>query len=91
MTYFLLVQNFFFINVCILDAYTTDDIKYEWKKENPIQQKKGLEQSLPSFELQDVLTDYCTSNTNTGLFIFNQKNKIKNYIYTIVHLISFFK
>lgn len=49
-----------------LDAYTTDDIKYEWKAENPIQQKDGLRQSLPSFELQDVLTDYCTSKTNTG-------------------------
>ncbi len=47
-------------------AYTTDDIKYEWKLENPIQQKDGLKQSLPSFELQDVTTDYCTSKTNTG-------------------------
>ncbi|KAI6229234.1 BMA-AVR-14, isoform d [Aphelenchoides besseyi] len=55
---------------CLIDlasyAYTTDDIKYEWKAENPIQQKDGLRQSLPSFELQDVLTDYCTSKTNTG-------------------------
>ncbi|KAI6227579.1 BMA-AVR-14, isoform d [Aphelenchoides fujianensis] len=42
---------------CLIDlasyAYTTDDIKYEWKAENPIQKKLGLEQSLPSFELQD--------------------------------------
>ncbi|CAI5437722.1 unnamed protein product [Caenorhabditis angaria] len=55
---------------CLIDlasyAYTTQDIKYEWKPEKPIQQKDGLRQSLPSFELQDVLTDYCTSNTNTG-------------------------
>ncbi|KAL3125308.1 hypothetical protein niasHT_000061 [Heterodera trifolii] len=55
---------------CLIDlasyAYTTDDIKYEWKREKPIQQKEGLRQSLPSFELQDVLTDYCTSKTNTG-------------------------
>ncbi|KHN81457.1 Glutamate-gated chloride channel [Toxocara canis] len=55
---------------CLIDlasyAYTTDDIKYEWKVTNPIQQKEGLRQSLPSFELQDVLTDYCTSKTNTG-------------------------
>ncbi|KAK0403400.1 hypothetical protein QR680_016895 [Steinernema hermaphroditum] len=55
---------------CLIDlasyAYTTDDIKYEWKLTNPIQQKEGLRQSLPSFELQDVLTDYCTSKTNTG-------------------------
>ncbi|EJW77718.1 hypothetical protein WUBG_11372 [Wuchereria bancrofti] len=55
---------------CLIDlasyAYTTDDIKYEWKLKNPIQQKEGLRQSLPSFELQDVMTDYCTSKTNTG-------------------------
>ncbi|VDP15337.1 unnamed protein product [Onchocerca flexuosa] len=55
---------------CLIDlasyAYTTDDIKYEWKLKNPIQQKEGLRQSLPSFELQDVLTEYCTSKTNTG-------------------------
>ncbi|CAD6184816.1 unnamed protein product [Caenorhabditis auriculariae] len=55
---------------CLIDlasyAYTTQDIKYEWKSTNPVQQKEGLWQSLPSFELQDVLTDYCTSKTNTG-------------------------
>ncbi|KHJ94909.1 Neurotransmitter-gated ion-channel transmembrane region, partial [Oesophagostomum dentatum] len=48
------------------DAYTTEDIKYEWKSTNPVQQKDGLRQSLPSFELQDVVTKYCTSKTNTG-------------------------
>uniref|UniRef100_A0A0N5B9U9 Ig-like domain-containing protein n=1 Tax=Strongyloides papillosus TaxID=174720 RepID=A0A0N5B9U9_STREA len=56
--------------VCYLDiasyAYTTDDIKYEWKATNPIQKKAGLEKSLPSFELYDIQTDYCTSKTNTG-------------------------
>ncbi|CAB3408694.1 unnamed protein product [Caenorhabditis bovis] len=55
---------------CLIDlasyAYTTQDIKYEWKATKPIQQKDGLRQSLPSFELQDVVTDYCTSRTNTG-------------------------
>uniref|UniRef100_A0A915CX95 Uncharacterized protein n=1 Tax=Ditylenchus dipsaci TaxID=166011 RepID=A0A915CX95_9BILA len=57
---------------CLIDlasyAYTTDDITYLWKATNPIQQKDGLRQSLPSFELQDVLTDYCTSHTNTGIY-----------------------
>ncbi|EFO90620.1 CRE-AVR-14 protein [Caenorhabditis remanei] len=56
---------------CLIDlasyAYTTQDIKYEWKSTKPIQQKDGLRQSLPSFELQDVVTDYCTSLTNTGV------------------------
>ncbi|PIO63347.1 Cation transporter family protein, partial [Teladorsagia circumcincta] len=55
---------------CLIDlasyAYTTQDIKYEWKEQNPVQQKDGLRQSLPSFELQDVVTKYCTSKTNTG-------------------------
>ncbi|CAJ0960595.1 unnamed protein product, partial [Mesorhabditis belari] len=55
---------------CLIDlasyAYTTQDIKYVWKAENPIQKKKGLEQSLPSFELANVETGSCTSNTNTG-------------------------
>nr|ADZ96468.1 avr-14 splice variant c [Haemonchus contortus] len=56
---------------CLIDlasyAYTTQDIKYEWKEQNPVQQKDGLRQSLPSFELQDVVTKYCTSKTNTEL------------------------
>ncbi|GMT06750.1 hypothetical protein PENTCL1PPCAC_28924, partial [Pristionchus entomophagus] len=55
---------------CLIDlasyAYTTDDIKYIWKVVNPVQLKEGLKQSLPSFDLQDVKTDYCTSKTNTG-------------------------
>uniref|UniRef100_A0A915NRB2 Glutamate-gated chloride channel n=1 Tax=Meloidogyne floridensis TaxID=298350 RepID=A0A915NRB2_9BILA len=50
---------------CLIDlasyAYTTDDIIYVWKRDNPVQQKLGLRQSLPSFELQTVLTDSCTS------------------------------
>ncbi|KAK6730423.1 hypothetical protein RB195_007099 [Necator americanus] len=59
---------------CLIDlasyAYTTQDIKYEWKATNPVQQKDGLRQSLPSFELQDVVTKYCTSKTNTAVYPF---------------------
>ncbi|CAK5074989.1 unnamed protein product [Meloidogyne enterolobii] len=44
---------------CLIDlasyAYTTDDIIYVWKRDNPVQQKL-------------VLTDSCTSNTNTGTY-----------------------
>uniref|UniRef100_A0A1I7VMZ9 Glutamate-gated chloride channel n=1 Tax=Loa loa TaxID=7209 RepID=A0A1I7VMZ9_LOALO len=69
-------MKFIFYYPLLKDAYTTDDIKYEWKLTNPIQQKEGLRQSLPSFELQDVLTDYCTSKTNTGLC-----NENTNYLH----------
>ncbi|VDP23492.1 unnamed protein product [Soboliphyme baturini] len=55
---------------CLIDlasyAYTTEDIIYAWKSEMPVQLKDGLRRSLPSFELQDVTTGFCTSKTNTG-------------------------
>lgn len=55
---------------CLIDlasyAYTTDDILYLWKNDTPIQLKDGLKESLPSFDLQDATTGYCTSKTNTG-------------------------
>jgi len=51
----------------ITDAYTTEDIIYFWKEKDPIQKKAGLERSLPSFELQDIVTGYCTSKTATGM------------------------
>uniref|UniRef100_A0AC35TS36 Neur_chan_LBD domain-containing protein n=1 Tax=Rhabditophanes sp. KR3021 TaxID=114890 RepID=A0AC35TS36_9BILA len=54
---------------CLIDlasyAYTTEDIKYLWKETDPVQQKAGLKQSLPSFDLQEINTGYCTSKTNT--------------------------
>ncbi|KAI6190334.1 Glutamate-gated chloride channel [Aphelenchoides bicaudatus] len=49
-------------------AYTTDDIEYQWKDKEPVQLKKGLESSLPSFQLNNVSTTYCTSKTNTGIY-----------------------
>ncbi|KRZ23127.1 Gamma-aminobutyric acid receptor subunit beta [Trichinella pseudospiralis] len=42
---------------CLIDlanGYTTEDIKYEWKEDGPVQLKDGLKNSLPSFELQDI-------------------------------------
>ncbi|VDD96531.1 unnamed protein product [Enterobius vermicularis] len=57
---------------CYIDlasyAYTTTDIVYDWKAEMPIQIKDGLNRSLPSFQLEEVKTNYCTSHTATGLF-----------------------
>ncbi|CAI5452955.1 unnamed protein product [Caenorhabditis angaria] len=57
---------------CLIDlasyAYTTDDIEYFWKVEAPVQLKPGLSNSLPSFQLTNVSTGYCTSKTNTGVY-----------------------
>ena len=57
---------------CLIDlasyAYTMDDIEYRWKETDPVQLKPGLESSLPSFQLQNSSTTYCTSKTNTGTY-----------------------
>ncbi|CAK9301657.1 unnamed protein product [Gordionus sp. m RMFG-2023] len=45
-------------------AYTTRDIIFVWKEDNPIQIIKNLH--LPSFSLERTHTSYCTSKTNTG-------------------------
>lgn len=39
-----------------------------WKEKDPVQLKTGLESSLPSFQLNNVTTAYCTSMTNTGTY-----------------------
>uniref|UniRef100_A0A0K0FLZ8 GluClalpha (inferred by orthology to a D. melanogaster protein) n=1 Tax=Strongyloides venezuelensis TaxID=75913 RepID=A0A0K0FLZ8_STRVS len=60
------------VQQCLIDlasyAYTDADIEYQWKEDNPVQKKKGLESSLPSFQLSNVSTTYCTSKTNTGSY-----------------------
>ncbi|CAD6186617.1 unnamed protein product [Caenorhabditis auriculariae] len=60
------------VQKCLIDlasyAYTTNDIEYVWKKEEPVQLKAGLGSSLPSFQLTNVNTTYCTSKTNTGTY-----------------------
>ncbi|CAJ0931379.1 unnamed protein product, partial [Mesorhabditis belari] len=58
------------IQTCLMDfasyAYTTDDLVYHWKTENPIQFHVALKSSLPSFSLENVETASCSSKTNTG-------------------------
>ncbi|KHN80184.1 Glutamate-gated chloride channel, partial [Toxocara canis] len=60
------------IQTCLIDlasyAYTIDDIEYVWKSTDPVQLKDGLHSSLPSFQLNNVTTTYCTSKTNTGTY-----------------------
>uniref|UniRef100_A0A183FJG7 Ig-like domain-containing protein n=1 Tax=Heligmosomoides polygyrus TaxID=6339 RepID=A0A183FJG7_HELPZ len=60
------------VQQCFIDlasyAYTTKDIEYIWKPHEPVQLKAGLSSSLPSFQLNNVSTTYCTSTTNTGSY-----------------------
>lgn len=60
------------VQQCFIDlasyAYTTKDIEYIWKVEKPVQLKDGLSSSLPSFQLTNTSTTYCTSKTNTGAY-----------------------
>ena len=47
-----------------LDGWTTDDLKYQWKKDDPVQITKDLH--LPRFTLEKYVSDYCNIKTNTG-------------------------
>lgn len=60
------VLNTIFIPYSHPDGYTTEDLMFVWKKEDPVQITTNLH--LPRFTLEKYLTDYCTSKTNTGLW-----------------------
>ncbi|KAH9506714.1 glutamate-gated chloride channel isoform X1 [Dermatophagoides farinae] len=47
-------------------GYTTEDLMFVWKHEDPVQITTNLH--LPRFTLEKYLTDYCTSKTNTGSY-----------------------
>ncbi|CAJ0603918.1 unnamed protein product [Cylicocyclus nassatus] len=47
-------------------AYTTDDIVYRWKSEDPIQLHPLLNTSLPNFSVEPAEISTCTSTTATG-------------------------
>uniref|UniRef100_A0AC34GVQ0 Glutamate-gated chloride channel n=1 Tax=Panagrolaimus sp. ES5 TaxID=591445 RepID=A0AC34GVQ0_9BILA len=49
-------------------AYTTDDIIYKWKNNNPVQIKTGLLNSLPQFKVTNYSTHECSSSTSTGTY-----------------------
>ena len=48
----------------LLDGWTTDDLKYQWKKDDPVQITHDLH--LPRFTLEKYVSDYCNIKTNTG-------------------------
>ena len=50
--------------ISFLDGWTTDDLKYQWKKDDPVQITKDLH--LPRFTLEKYVSDYCNIKTNTG-------------------------
>jgi len=45
-------------------GWTTDDLRYQWKTEGPVQIVKDLH--LPRFTLEKYVSDYCNIKTNTG-------------------------
>lgn len=47
-----------------IDGYTTEDLVFQWKNDDPVQVVKNLH--LPRFTLQKYNTSSCTSKTNTG-------------------------
>ena len=54
----------YFAKKCCSDGWTTDDLKYQWKTENPVQITDDLH--LPRFTLEKYVSDYCNIKTNTG-------------------------
>ena len=46
------------------DGWTTNDLKYQWKAEDPVQITK--DHHLPRFTLEKYVSDYCNIKTNTG-------------------------
>ena len=51
----------------VADGYTTDDILYLWKSQEPVQIAKNL--SLPRFSIENYKSSYCNVKTNTGKLI----------------------
>ena len=47
-----------------LDGWTTDDLVYKWKTDDPVQMVKDL--NLPRFKLEKYFTGDCNTKTNTG-------------------------
>lgn len=47
------------------DGWTTNDLVFLWKKDDPVQIVKNLH--LPRFTLEKFVTDDCNSKTNTGI------------------------
>ncbi|XP_076062287.1 glutamate-gated chloride channel-like isoform X2 [Oratosquilla oratoria] len=45
-------------------GWTTEDLVFLWKSVDPVQVTKNLH--LPRFTLEQFITDYCNSKTNTG-------------------------
>lgn len=73
------------VQTCLIDlasyAYTENDIEYRWKETDPVQLKKGLHSSLPSFQLNNVQLEkfFTASFQYLGFNIFvYQQNKYGN-------------
>uniref|UniRef100_T1JNA8 Neurotransmitter-gated ion-channel ligand-binding domain-containing protein n=1 Tax=Strigamia maritima TaxID=126957 RepID=T1JNA8_STRMM len=49
--------------VMVSYGYTTEDLIFKWKEDDPVQVVKNLH--LPRFALEKYDTAYCSSKTNT--------------------------
>ncbi|RWS21142.1 glutamate-gated chloride channel-like protein, partial [Leptotrombidium deliense] len=80
-----LVQYYSLINYFI-DGYTTDDLIFLWKADDPVQVTKDIH--LPRFSLQKYETRYCTSKTNTGEYGCLQVNLIfkREFSYYLIQI-----
>ena len=50
----------------MIDGYTTTDLIFTWKYEDPLKIKENLE--LPEFAIVGAVTGGCTKSFSTGIF-----------------------
>lgn len=48
------------------DGWTTEDLIFEWRETEPVQVPENMK--LPRFIVEKVQTDFCSSNTTTGMY-----------------------
>ncbi|CAL8116345.1 unnamed protein product [Orchesella dallaii] len=49
-------------------GFTTRDLVFQWKRYDPVQVSSTIGLDMPTFALTQFTTDYCDSQTNTGIY-----------------------
>ena len=60
----IVIQLIIYPLIILTDGWTTEDLQYLWKKDEPVQIVKDLH--LPRVTLEKYISDYCNIETNTG-------------------------